>query len=216
MCSADPSVKTPLKGTAFLFTAGPNGGTPGATGMCGFQNAQLPKDLMYGAIDSKLFGIAAHCGGCLRVNSGATNVEVEIIDIIQPLSDAHGYTISVDSLAMAKLAPSGGNPDVQFSFVPCSFSGNIQLAFRGSLDPSVTVMNHVNQLKSIQLTTPSVSVSFTRQDYNLWTPPTSFKFGGGAVNLDLTDIFDNVVHLPNLTVSTALKDSGKQFPKCPQ
>jgi len=216
MCGADPSVAVPLSGTAFRFGSGPGSGAPGAKGMCGFLNSQLPGGMYYGAVETALYSTAARCGACMRVRTGSVSVEVQVIDVLQPLSGAHGATISVDPSAQMMLSPAGGNPDVQFSFVPCSVTGNIQIAFLGTLNPSVVVMNHRNQLQAVQLITATMTLNLSRQAYNAWTPPPGFIFGGGTVSLMLTDTFGNSVRVANVAVTTAQTDTGQQFPLCPK
>lgn len=216
VCGADPSVAVPLSGTAFRFGSGPGSGAPSAKGMCSFLNSQLPGGMYYGAVETALYSSAARCGACMRVRTGSVTVEVQVIDVLQPLPSAHGATISVDPAAQMMLSPAGGNPDVQFSFVPCSVTGNIQIAFLGALNPSVVVMNHRNQLQAVQLVTATMTLNLSRQAYNAWTPPQGFIFGGGTVSLVLTDTFGNSVRVANVAVTTAQTDTGQQFPLCPK
>jgi hypothetical protein len=217
-CAPDPTVASPLSGTAYQFTAGPNNNTT-ATGNCDFPNSDLPtgSGIYYGAIDQKLYDGAARCGVCMHVvASNNVSVDVEIIDVVQSLSSANGSTISVDLVALNKLAPAGGNPDVQFSFVSCAVTGNIKVSFRGPDDPSVLVLNHRNQLAEVKLLRQPTAqpVALTRQDYNVWTVPSGFTFGGGNVTLTLKDAFGNSVRTNSVFVSTALVDTGVQFPSC--
>jgi hypothetical protein len=213
-CGADPSVGSPISATAFRFGGGPNNSSdPNAKGQCGFPNDQLPKAMFYGAVDTTLYATAARCGTCMRLVSGGVNVEVQVIDVVPALPSAHGSTIAIDQGAQTTLSPTGGNPDVQFSFIPCPVAGNIRVAFKGALDPSVVVMDHRNELKAVQLVTAGTTQNMTRQSYNVWT--TSGTFGGGRVSLVLTDVFGNTVRTPDLALSTTFVDTGQQFPRCP-
>lgn len=214
LCGPDPSVVSPIKATAFRFGGGPNNTSdPNAKGQCGFPNDQLPKGMFYGAVDTSLYDTASRCGTCMRLMAGGVSVEVKVIDTLPPSMNAHGSTIAIDPGAQSILSPGGGNPDVQFSFIPCPVTGNIRVAFKGALDPSVLVMDHRNELKSVQLVTAGTTRNMTRQTYNVWT--TTGTFGGGRVSLVLTDVFGNAVRTPDMPLSTAFADTGQQFPRCP-
>ena len=213
-CGPDPSVGSPIKATAFRFGGGPNNSSdPNGKGQCGFPNGQLPKAMFYGAVDPSLYATASRCGTCMRLVSGGVSVEVQVIDVVPALPAAHGSTIAIDQSAQTILSPGGGNPDVQFSFVPCAPTGNIRVAFQGALDPSLVVMDHRNELKSVQLVTAGTTQNMTRQSYNVWT--TAGTFGGGRVSLVLADVFGNTVRTPDMALSTAFVDTGQQFRAVP-
>jgi hypothetical protein len=207
-----------MTGTVYQFTAGPNT-TKAGMGVCSFPNSILPTaGHFYGAVEGALLGTAERCGVCMRVQLGQRSVEVTIIDVIQPLPSAHGFTLAIDAAASSVLSAPGLNLDVQFAFVPCTDPGNIQVAFSSATDPSVLVLGHRNQLASIRIATGNASTTpLTRQVYNVWRPPGGFMGSGGVVTLELTDILGNTVILPNLAVSTSFADTGGQFPlpQCP-
>lgn len=211
----EPTPPAPLlDGTAFVFSAGPNSGSPAAVGLCSFPNAELPPaPRFYGAVERALMsGPAALCGACLRAVHRDRTVDITIIDVIEPNPLARGSTLAMDVGALRALSDTGGNLDVQFSFVPCEDVGTIRVDFVSANDPSVSFIGHRNPITAVRLTTSSgVDVSLTRQEYNYWTPPAGFTSRGGLVSLILNDDLGNQLLLPNLEVGSDV-DSGRQFP----
>jgi hypothetical protein len=212
-CEAVPAAPT-LAGTAFLFTAGPNGGNPAGAGICAFPNSELPgAPRVYAAIEPGLMvPPASLCGACLRVSYGAKSVEVTLIDVIEPNPLAHGHTLSIDLEGRRLLSPGDQNLDVEFSIVPCTGVGSIRLKFASADDPSVLVLDHRNPLASVRLSTPGVSVALVRQSYNYWQPPSGFSMNGDLVSLTLVDTAGNELSVPNVAVGAAIVDTGLQFP----
>jgi hypothetical protein len=200
-------------GTAFLFTAGPNGGNAAGAGSCAFPNSELPgAPRFYGAVEPALMDTPASlCGACLRLEYGAASVEVTVIDVIEPNPLAHGHTLSVDAEARRSLSRADQNLDVLFSVVPCTAADTIRLQFANAGDPSVLVLDHRNPLASVTLSTPGVAVPLVRQDYNFWTPPRGFSQNGDLVSLTLADTAGNELSVPNVRVGTAIVDTGVQF-----
>jgi len=210
-----PSAAT-MTGTAFQFSAGPRNAKSGM-GSCGFPNAQLSTTgHFYGAVDPTLLASAARCGVCMRVAFGGQSVEVTIIDVIANNTSAHGSTLALDGVAIQTLSPSAQNLDVTFSFVPCADPGNIRVRFTSATDASVLVLGHRNQLQAIRLSSATLAaVELTRASYNVWQPPSGVLVRGGPVTLELTDVYGNVVAIPNLAVSADVVDTGQQFPVPP-
>lgn len=208
-----PVARPPARaGTAFLFSAGPNGGNPAAQGRCAFPSSALPLSGFYGAVEPRLMQGAALCGACLQATRGGKSVEVTIIDVIEPNPLAHGNTLSLDAAARSALGAPNQNPDVEFSFVPCAGVDTIRLQFANPGDASVLILGHRNALRSVRLVTPAASVELERQVYNFWEPPAGFSAGGNPVSLVLTDVAGNVLTLRDLAVTRALVDTGQQFP----
>jgi hypothetical protein len=210
-----PSAAT-MTGTAFQFSAGPRNAKSGM-GSCGFPNAQLSTTgHFYGAVDPTLLASAARCGVCMRVAFGGQSVEVTIIDVIANNTSAHGSTLALDGQAIQTLSPSAQNLDVTFSFVPCADPGNIRVRFTSATDASVLILGHRNQLQAIRLSSASLAaVDLTRAPYNVWQPPSGVLVRGGPVTLELTDVYGNIVAIPNLAVSADVVDTGQQFPVPP-
>jgi hypothetical protein len=215
--AACPSVPA-MMGTVYQFSAGPNN-TKAGSGKCGFPNAKLSTTgRYYGSVDVDIYAAAARCGVCVQATFGGQSVEVEIIDFISKNTAAHGATLAMDAAAIKALSGTTQNIDVQFSFVPCTDPGTIQARFNSTGDASVLILGARNQLASVRMVSPGVaSVNLTRSDFNVWQPPMTNGFGG-SVTLTLTDIYGNVLELPDLAVTANFVDSGKQFPapSCPR
>jgi hypothetical protein len=207
-----------MMGTAYQFSAGPNN-TKTGSGKCGFPNAKLSTaGRYYGSVDADVYAAAARCGVCMQATFGGQSVEVEIIDFISKNPNAHGATLAMDVAAIKALSGTIQNIDVQFSFVPCTDPGTIQARFNSTGDASVLILGARNQLQSVRMASSGVaSTSLTRSDVNIWQPPNTNGFGG-SVTLTLTDIYGNVLELPDLAVTANFVDSGKQFPapSCPR
>jgi hypothetical protein len=215
--AACPSVPA-MTGTVYQFSAGPNN-TKAGSGKCGFPNAKLSTaGRYYGSVDVDIYAAAARCGVCVQATFGGQSVEVEIIDFISRNPNAHGATLAMDVAAIKALSGTIQNIDVQFSFVPCTDPGTIQARFNSTGDASVLILGARNQLQSVRMASSGVaSTSLTRSDVNIWQPPNTNGFGG-SVTLTLTDIYGNVLELPDLAVTANFVDSGKQFPApaCPR
>lgn len=212
--SVAPEPPPVLEGTAFVFSAGPNSGSPNAVGLCSFPNAELPgAPRFYGAVERELMsGPAALCGACLRASHRTRAVDITVIDVIESNPLARGSTLALDVGALRALSETEGNLDVRFSFVPCEGVGTIRVTFVSASDPSVSFLGHRNPLTAVRLTTSSgATVGLTRQEYNYWTPPPGFTHGGELVSLVLDDDVGNQLVLPDLAVGSDI-DTGLQFP----
>jgi hypothetical protein len=211
MCAAEKT----HDGLMFAFAGGPNFGDGKAVGLCGYPNALLPKGRFFGAVDSSFFGNTAACGACVRVENatGSVKVEVQIIDLVDPMVPGGPSIVSAD-LAVQRMFSPAGNPTVKFAFVPCSIDGNIQTAFdtTTTTNSSLLVMNHRTALADVQMMGAGGWRSLGRTRFNRWAIP--FTIDSKANAMRLVDVSGRRIDVPAVPFVSTLQDTGAQFLPC--
>jgi hypothetical protein len=203
-------------GLMFAFAGGPNYGDGKGVGLCGYPNALLPRGRFFGAVDSALFGNTAACGSCVRIENaaGSVKVEVQIIDLVDPMLPGGPPVVSAD-LAVQRMFSPAGNPPVKFAFVPCSTEGNLQTAFdtTTTTNSSLLVMNHRTSLADVQMMSAGGWRSLGRTRFNRWAIP--FTIDSKANALRFVDVYGRKIDLAAVPFASTLQDTGAQFPPCP-
>jgi hypothetical protein len=202
-------------GVMFGFAGGPNYGDGSGVGLCGYPNALLPRGRFFGAVDGGLFGSSAACGACVRIQSadGSVKVEIQIIDLVDPMLPGGLSVISADVAAQRMFSP-GGNPQVKFAFVPCSIDGNIQAAFdtTTTTNSSLLVMNHRTALADVQMMGAGRWRSLRRTRFNRWAIP--FTINGLTNAMRFVDVYGRMIDAQAIPFAAALQDTGTQFLPC--
>jgi hypothetical protein len=168
-----------------------------------------------GAVDSGLFGNTAACGACVRIENatGSVKVEIQIIDLVDPMLPGGPSIVSAD-LAVQRMFSPAGNPTVKFAFVPCSIDGNIQAAFdtTTTTNSSLLVMNHRTALADVQMMGASGWRSLGRTRFNRWAIP--FTINGQTNPMRFVDVYGRMIDVPAVPFADNLQDTGAQFLPC--
>lgn len=205
-----------LSGPLLVYAGGPNFGSGAAVGVCGYPNKQLPAGRFFGAVDTALFAGAAACGACVHLQNadGTITADVQIIDQVNPALPTTGHVLSVDRAVHDMFATGGSDPVVQYRFVPCGVSGNIQVQFDTNTvsGSSLLIMNHRNPLADVEIETATGWKPLIRTPFNRWVIP--FIISGSSNNVRFADTSQRSVDAVALPFSAGLQDSGVQLPPC--
>ena len=184
-----------FESTATWFTLG------GALPHCSYPPEGLPE--YYAAINEEDYAESAACGACVRVYhpSSAKTLDVMLADECPAAANPEwcypgSHHIDLNQEAFQHFADlSVGVLDVQWQYVECSFTSNMEYAFKDGTSTywtAITFRNHNLPLVSVRYANASGIVrTLSRVDYNYWLD--SQGFGIGPYELEIADAAGNVL-----------------------
>jgi expansin (peptidoglycan-binding protein) len=194
---------------------------------CSFPPAGLPQ--YFAAINEADYADAATCGACVRVYHPASGktLDVMLVDECPAASNpewcyAGSHHVDLNREAFAYFAdPTVGVLDIQWAYVECPVSGNLQYAWKDGTSTywtAITFRNHPLPITAVAYqNSGGVWRDLSRVDYNYWLD--SQGFGIGPYRIRVTDTSGSVLEasLPTIdgqVATVAFQDLDVQLPGC--
>jgi len=195
------------------------GSSPAITA-CGTPIAELPA--LFVAVDPRTFDGSSACGGCVRIETAATALELPVVDLGASLAPVTQPTLLVSQPALSMLLPNGdifASTGASWRFVSCSqappaMTFTLQLGSNPSYS-AVLIQNHRNRLSRVEYKRGDVYVPLVRTTYNYWV--SSSGMGPGPFTLRITDVLTQSVEQAGVPLAPGVPFVGNvQFPPCPK
>ena len=194
---------------------------------CSFPPADFPQYVA--ALNEEDYAESATCGACARVHhpSSGKTLDVLIVDECPYAGNAqwcypgsHHMDLSRDSFEF--FADSGvGVLDVEWQYVDCQVTGNIEYAFKDgttSYWTAIIFRNYPLPLVSVEYANASgIWHELTRVDYNYWLDMQGF--GTGPYTIRVTDsagsmLEDTIPHITEEVQTVQFHELSVQLPGC--